>query len=186
MKLLDLKGEVDGTWDTDKLISLFCHQNCMSIVSSIPAPRDNLENDRLLFNLSKDENFSVKKAYHHIRRDPPINDNMKKLWKAIWKKGKVAPRVRLFIWRLAHNGLPLAKTIASRISNEEAYYATCVTNEDDPIHLILACPFARACWFAGPLQIRVDNISNLPDIHSVLLALLEISSEEQWTTYLPI
>jgi hypothetical protein len=112
----------EGTWDGEKLIDLVGHQGCLQIISSITTPNDQAEKDRMLFTLSPNGDYSVKRAYNHLRgQNLGGVHGFKNLWKAIWKKGWVPQRVRHFVWKLVSNGLPLAKTMASRLLQGTRY-----------------------------------------------------------------
>lgn len=182
----DLKGPIEGTWDIECLINLFGHQLCMQIIGNIQPPSDNRGNDVIIFKPAKNGIYSVKHAYNQLSGSHRGISVYKDLWKAVWKRGKVVPRVRLFVWKLAQNGLPLAKTIASRTSQGEPICANCLQGDENSIHMIFDCPFARACWFAGPLNLQTDIVVTQPDIKHVLQNLAANLTDEQWSQALNI
>lgn len=82
----------------------------------------------------------------------------KKLWEAIWHKGEVLPRVRVFMWKLLHEGVPLASILQRRFPSVNPICATCGDNDEDVHHLAYACHLSRACHFSGPIALRSDNL----------------------------
>lgn len=83
--------------------------------TSTQPPYDLRRQDRLIFNLSTNGEFFVSKAYGKLRGDAPNQDPLvRRIWKHVWGKGDILPRLRLFLWRLIQNGLPLRKILTSR------------------------------------------------------------------------
>lgn len=90
----------------------------------------------------------MKQAHNKATGDTSIGVN-DPVWKWIWKKGNILPRIRMFLWKLMHNALPLAKIIHARISKGDPTCAVCGQGEEDLIHMLFLCPFARACCLMG-------------------------------------
>lgn len=185
LRLSDLVQGEQGGWDVERLIQLFGHENCMHIVTNIPPPGQLNGGDELLFHLSTNGKYSVKRAYNEIneawRRVPA---NQPQLWQGIWKKGQIQLRVRLFLWKLVSKALPLAKTIALRIGAVSSTCAVCSQEDEDGMHMIFQCHFARACWMSSGFPLRTDNLpSNLVD---AIYLVLERSSDAQWAEFAQI
>lgn len=53
---------------------------------------------------------------------------------------------------------------------------------EDVNHLLFTCPFARACWFVGPLPMRSDELPQ--NLKEVIESLGPFLSQEQWTDFI--
>lgn len=161
LRICDLVDSQTGLWDSNRLVQLFGFQNCMEIISSLLPPSPDKGQDRLVFSAVTNGVFTVKKSYLRVRMQwvPELQEGAvtKQTWEAIWKKGDVVPRVRLFIWKIMQNGLPLSKTITHRIGKGDSTCLLCNRGEEDGFHLFFGCDFARACWFSSPPSIRSDQ-----------------------------
>ncbi|XP_078175199.1 uncharacterized protein LOC144568705 [Carex rostrata] len=178
MCVRDLVIEGTGTWNAELLIQIFGHQVCLQILTNIQPPRDGAGEDRLVFIDSSTGAFSVKQAYKNIT-SPRHNMQSSKVWKLVWRKGSILPRIRVFIWKLLHGALPLAKNLASRTSRGDPTCVVCQHDDEDVLHMLFMCPFARACWLRGPLALRTDRLSC--DLPSIFTWIFDHSSEETWT-----
>lgn len=147
-------------WDAQQLINLFGYHKCMLIVTNLQPPVSGRGRDRLIFTETTNGAFAVKHCYNHImlKRIPTtgLGTGLKATWEAIWKKGHIMPRVKLFIWKAMHSGLPLAHVIASRTGRGDGRCTLCDIGVEDVSHLFTRCSFARSCWLAAPVPVRSD------------------------------
>lgn len=69
--------------------------------------------DETRWDHTKEGNFTLKSAYNWILTKDKnyINPNLP--WKYIWNL-KVYPRIKFFLWQLAHNGIPNANFLYQR------------------------------------------------------------------------
>lgn len=181
LKVKDLVNNQNGTWDTQRLTDLFGLSGCMAVLSTVKPPNSSDREDVLCFTLSTNGSYSCKKAYCYLKnqnQQPPI-PSQTRLWKGIWKKGNVVPRLRFFLWKVVHSALPLAAVLFKRMSKCNPICATCGEQEEDVMHLLFKYSFARACWFKTSLPLRSDTL-NLP-IADTLSFLLSVTDGEQWT-----
>lgn len=132
----------ERNWDLDTMTELLGFVHTMQIISTVQLPRGEGV-DRLIFSPSTNGEFSVSKAYRHMKEHGEIlNQTDMKFWQHIWKKGEVAPRIRLFLWRLISKALPLGKTLLTRGIRVNPTCAICKVGEEDSQHLLFSCPFA--------------------------------------------
>jgi len=108
--------------------------------------------------------FSVKSAYH-VLDDIDTRENRTQQgesssgtgrhgceWNAIWKL-KCLPKVRQFLWRLAHNSLPWRMNIKRRgIKDIDTRCPMCGRLDEDGGHLFLKCKMVKQCWVALNLE----------------------------------
>ncbi|XP_078179544.1 uncharacterized protein LOC144573643 [Carex rostrata] len=178
----DLGDLEQGGWDVDQLVQRFGYQNSIHILSNIQPPSNNNGNDIMVFHPSANGTFSVKHMYHELNdswRQPTVRNQ--RVWRKIWKFGSIQPRLRLFIWKLVRNALPLAKTIASRLHTLSPICVICSQEDEDGAHMAFKCPFARACWASSPLPLRTEQLPHaIPDIVSEVL---EWATADQWSNF---
>lgn len=152
----------------------------MAIISFVLPPTHEDRDDVLVFKPSTSWAFSVKKAYNAIT-SPSQQQQLeeKELSQAIWKKGYVQPRLRLFLWKCSKNVLPLSEILFGRSSKGDPCCALC-GQEESMQHMLFNCPFARACWFMGSVVLRSDAIQGT--ISQILRHLAQTLDEVEWTT----
>lgn len=133
----------------------------------------------VLFLLTLQHNFFlVKQAYKNIT-SPRHDMQGSRVWKLVWRKGSIMLRIRVFIWKLLHGALPLAKNLASRTSRDDPTCAMCQHGDEDMLNMLFMCPFVIACWLHGPLALRTYGLPH--DLSSILTWIFDHSSEETWT-----
>ena len=85
-------------WDTDKLLQLFGHTQCLVILSSVKPPNCNAGPDKLVFKFAANGEYSVKRAYEAFTATNQLTDReQSRFWEFVWKKGHILPRIRLFL-----------------------------------------------------------------------------------------
>lgn len=84
-----------------------------------------------------------------------------KLWKAIWG-AKVPHKIRVFMWKACHNGLPVKENLWKRRLAKSAECLICNAEDETVEHAILLCPWTRPMWFGMQLQCNptVLNVTN--------------------------
>lgn len=181
LKVANLVNLEQGTWDTDKLIQLFGMTVCMGILSTVKPPTNCNREDTLRFTLTTNGEFSEKKAYCFLKgnTDTATGAQYKPLWKGIWKKGKIAPRLRVFLWKLANDALPLAATLFRRMAKGDPYCGMGGVGDEDPIHMMFQCTFSRACWFTSQFPVQSDELTGT--IKDILKHLITHTDNEQWS-----
>lgn len=178
----ELVDDETGQWDAGKIIELLGHINCLQIITNVRPPRQDAGTDELIFKPASNGGYSVKKAYDVLKgTGASVDMSLKKVWELIWQKGTIAPRVRLFLWKLMRDALPLAGILASKIHTINPTCATCGLGDEQVQHLLFTCPFSRACWFSSSLNIRSDRIGG--SLSQVLTGVIEYLTEEQWTIF---
>ncbi|KAL0396908.1 UNVERIFIED_CONTAM: putative mitochondrial protein [Sesamum calycinum] len=94
--------------------------------------------------------FSVRSAYHvalSLAHQPlPSSSNLASpVWKTIWK-ANVPSKIRVFIWKVAHNALPTGRNLLQKLRFEPLACPLCCSEDEDVEHVFLRCPFARQVW----------------------------------------
>lgn len=101
-----------------------------------------------------------------------ISTDAKLILKQIWKAKDIAPRIQTFAWRLIRRALPTGKRMGKYSKHISKLCARCGVEEDE-LHILFNCTFARAAWFARPWFIRIDQLlENSNSISTILLNLV--------------
>lgn len=176
----DLRDESRGLWNTQLLIELYGYANCLVILNSVHLSNEEGQRDVLICNMSANGGFRVKDAYNILRGVGNGNAvGSAKLWNWVWKRGNIAPRIRIFIWKLIRKALPLGATLASRGIQVDTICAICAECEEDTNHMAFLCPFARACWYSSNLGITSHSLT--APMVDTLTEMIEVIDENQWT-----
>ncbi|KAJ4765712.1 RNA-directed DNA polymerase (reverse transcriptase)-related family protein [Rhynchospora pubera] len=121
--------------------------------------------------------YSVKEGYKEIisaHNGSHITHGID--WLMIWKWKKVAPKIKVFMWRLMHKELPLANNMHSRIHHLSSTCQRCHEENEYELHCMFFCHTSRQVWFASPLGIRVHFLPM--DITVTLQQVMESLEEE--------
>lgn len=76
---------------------------------------------------------------------------MATFWRKLWKV-KVQEKVKIFIWRLYHNFLPLGHNLCKRGIKTDEKCIFCHFPVENPEHLFLNCWWSKAFWFFTQLD----------------------------------
>jgi hypothetical protein len=66
-------------------------------------------------------------------------------WHKIWQL-KVPNKVQMFLWRFAHNSLPVRNNLKRRKIKTETVCPMCRRFDEDDGHIFFKCKNARECW----------------------------------------
>ncbi|KAJ3701325.1 hypothetical protein LUZ61_005030 [Rhynchospora tenuis] len=159
LKLIDLVDEHSQGWNTSLLIETLGFHGALYIACLHPHPPLNASRkDRLIFKPAKSGNFSFKGACNLLQ---PVNTHQQpqvQVWKAIWYSPGILPRIRVFLWKLMHDALPVRAVFARRLRLPPPPCDLCGQEEDDALHVLFRCDVARNYWFSSPLAIRADAL----------------------------
>ena len=174
-------------WNHNFIDMLF-DQDTAVIIKQVPIIQAE-DDDILCWKLTPTGKFNTKSAYKLCLQvmgeegEPQpraLADNTKELLKQVWKAKDIAPRIQTFAWRLIRKALPTRK----RASKHSKYISTRCARcglEDDEMHILFTCLFARAAWFAKPWYIRSDLlIQNSDSLASIIMSFA--SSDHPYAT----
>ena len=129
--------------------------------------------------------FSVKSAYKLFvrQRDGPaatssIQDPGCLKWEKIWSMPCV-PKLKQFVWRLAHNSLPVKRNIDRRGIECDTLCVCCRRLDEDGSHLFLKCKQVKHLWRRLELEHVRDQMCTLPNSERVVQKILELNSDKQ-------
>ncbi|KAJ4820852.1 Ribonuclease H-like superfamily protein [Rhynchospora pubera] len=152
---------VEGGWDTSKLIQVFGFATALFISISVKPPQSNpRREDRLIFTYAKNGKFSLRKAYLLLAPASPSPTFNQKLLKALWQTQGLLPRVRIFLWKTMHNSLPLGDILGRRIANVPRPCSLCGYTAETITHALFKCPWARTLWLSSEFGLRTDELDD--------------------------
>ncbi|KAM1776455.1 hypothetical protein ACFX15_042380 [Malus domestica] len=151
---------------------------------------DDLLPDRLVWPHTGTEMYSVWSGYLWARssrqqempsRASSSSTPTSQIWTLIWSL-KTPPKVRHFMWRLAHGALATFEKMYVRKLASTLLCPICQKQVESLEHLFLMCSWVEPIWFGGMLNLRIDRSS----ISSWLNWFLSVASrrygskEERW------
>lgn len=71
------------------------------------------------------------------------------------------------------------KILASRLSRGDPTCTVCNQGEEDVMHMLFLCLFAKACWLIGSLALQTENLPH--DLSEIFKMIEQQSLEEEWT-----
>ncbi|XP_019197070.1 PREDICTED: uncharacterized protein LOC109190922 [Ipomoea nil] len=99
--------------------------------------------------------YSVKDGY---RCQGELTNTPKAVWNNIWKLIRVPPKWRIFLWKALSNILPTITNLVRRRVEIPNICPACGDCEEDVMHILCTCVYARRVWNVSRLLIpNVDN-----------------------------
>ncbi|XP_033139897.1 uncharacterized protein LOC117131724 [Brassica rapa] len=147
---------IPGTrsWDMHKIQSLFQDQVAQQILKVRPSWSGT--RDVLYWPASRSGVYTVKSGYY-IQREidredlheqvpsSPHTQIQHALISKLWKL-KIPPKLRLFWWKVLHNGLPVADNLNKRGIRNYSLCQVCGEELETVHHMLLECRVAREIW----------------------------------------
>ncbi|KAJ4746298.1 Ribonuclease H-like superfamily protein [Rhynchospora pubera] len=159
-KVADLIYPVTGLWNVEELHRLFGNEIAATIQTQIkpPDPTSEVE-DRLIWHRSRTGKYSVKEGYNQLLLPAyqQLPSNIGALWVMINRWKFLAPKVKLFLWRMLSKALPLASNLHSRIIAISPLCQRCGQENEYESHCFFFCPGSRRVWFEGRLGLRTHD-----------------------------
>ncbi|WVZ54295.1 hypothetical protein U9M48_005117 [Paspalum notatum var. saurae] len=189
-KVSDLIDPGTGRWDEQLVRDTFWEEDA-EVILSIPIDAD--LDDFSAWHFDPKGIFSVKSAYklavqirdHERGRDASTSavisattegDDFK--WYKIWQL-KFPNKVNMFIWRLAHNSLPVKRNLARRGIKTETACPLCFRLDEDCGHLFFKCKKAKQCWRAMNLEHVRANLELCKSGKETVARILNLEQHEQ-------
>jgi hypothetical protein len=181
-KVNELIDPVNGQWD-EQLVRDTFWQIDADVILSIPIRED--FDDFLVWHYESKGVFTVKSAYklYVQKRDGPQQsgsgpavESLK--WEMIWKL-PCPPKIQQFIWRLAHNSLPLRMNIKRRGMECDTRCVCCQRLDEDGAHLFLRCKEVKKIWKDLKLEDEREKFCLCHDAKAVVKMLLDLHEEKR-------
>ncbi|XP_050217472.1 uncharacterized protein LOC126668311 [Mercurialis annua] len=153
--IASLINPITRNWKSELIMEMFDREDATKILA-LPLPYWPHE-DKLIWQYSPDGNYTVKSGYfialnNGFRGYQSLIPHLAKSdWKMLWKL-PVPNKIKVFVWRCIHDGLPSGAALQQRLRTpSECKF--CGAHET-LMHLLYLCPAARQVWFQSPLNFR--------------------------------
>ncbi|KAH9721602.1 putative reverse transcriptase/RNA-dependent DNA polymerase [Citrus sinensis] len=139
----------------EKLICDHFRAEDAKAISQILLPR-RPHDDQLIWHYDKRGQYSVKSGYQVAMQmkfpDKP-SCSTRCQWNVIWKLS-IPEKIKIFLWRAAHDLLPTAGNLWKRRILQESTCQICCCKMESTSHALIECKMAKKIWKAS--QITVD------------------------------
>ncbi|KAL0313470.1 UNVERIFIED_CONTAM: hypothetical protein Sradi_5746300 [Sesamum radiatum] len=112
--------------------------------------------DDIIWHYGKQGKFSVSSAYslacQIVTEATPFGNQ--RSWSFIWKLD-LAPKIKLFLWKAYFRALPTLANLNKRGLRLEGGCVLCDADEEDTMHILVECPFARLVWAVSGVERRL-------------------------------
>ena len=163
-RVAELIDPITGTWDHQLVKDLFWEEDAINILA-IPVRQNS--DDIIAWHYDPKGIFSVKSAYHVLEGVEEQKRQVQKgetsrqgactsedrLWKDIWHL-QCPPKIKQFIWRVAHNSLAMKMNIKRRHVDLDTRCPVCLRLDEDGGHCFLKCKQMRRCW----RELQLDSV----------------------------
>ncbi|XP_019163512.1 PREDICTED: uncharacterized protein LOC109159858 [Ipomoea nil] len=155
-RVMGLIDQQTGTWDNDILTDLFQPEDVGRIMR-IPVSLD--YNDTWYWHGDPKGMYSVKSGYRRIVGDYESQGGEFMNWLSLWRL-KIPPKWRMFLWRAICDILPTTTNLLIRRVDVSPYCAMCGISQENTMHALVMCDYARNIWEQSNLTIPniVTNI----------------------------
>jgi len=159
IRVSELIDPATGTWDELLIRDTFWPEDA-EVILTIPTNED--FKDMPAWHFDSKGIFSVKSAYKLAVqiRDQELGQDASPSsvcpdaifkWQKIWQL-KLPHKINMFIWRMAHNSLPVKRNIVRRGIKIDTLCPVCKRFDEDCGHLFFKCKKAKECWQAMNLE----------------------------------
>ncbi|CAA7035952.1 unnamed protein product [Microthlaspi erraticum] len=124
-------------------------------------PSRNGASDSFIWLPTKSREYSVKSGYHlamELKETQNLQQPQPKVnWNAdIWQI-KASPKMKVFLWKIVQEALPLGENLLNRGIMENPCCVHCGDLETTE-HLFFHCSFAQEVWKLAPFSISIDPL----------------------------
>ncbi|XP_026442294.1 uncharacterized protein LOC113341751 [Papaver somniferum] len=132
-------------WNEELIFELF-DNNLANQIRNIEIHHN--QDDRVIWPLTKDGNYSVKTLYKELTKSKEITPSRNKNWRAIWNLNS-SPSIRLFTWKAAQNILSTGAKVGKHLSYIKDIFKICNCQRETLTHLFMHCPLTIQVWSAA-------------------------------------
>ncbi|KAG7593940.1 Ribonuclease H-like superfamily [Arabidopsis thaliana x Arabidopsis arenosa] len=146
LKVKDLLHPNSTSWNLEAIRHHVPHHEediLKLVLSSVVKP------DRLRWLPVKAGSYTTKSGYALGKSASSQEHEVTFNWRShVWKVS-TSPKLKMFLWKLARNALPVGTLLASRGISANTTCKKC-GGVEDPTHIFFHCPFAKQVWDAVP------------------------------------
>lgn len=139
-------------WNIDILRCVFWDNDVEAILRMPVIGQNNIDVRRWFY--TKSGHYSVKSAYYLMRSlknqrkifalASTSSLSGRKDWSFIWKL-EIPNKVRVFLWRILRNGLPVLQNLARRNICSDTVCPLCLSSCETILHVLQSCHFQDWC-----------------------------------------
>ncbi|BFG15722.1 hypothetical protein CerSpe_019960 [Prunus speciosa] len=147
--------------------------------------------DKLIWHFSTHERYVIRSGYElalHLQRNGELglkgageasgSSAKSSVWKLVWHVD-APPKLKAFICLGCSNILAVRQNLCKRRVSCTGECGLCGLNDETQAHIFFQCDFARAFWFASPLQLDVTRLAGGEDfIPTWRYVVMTLSSSE--------
>lgn len=149
----ELIDPLTGSWDAQSVTATFWPEDA-TLILGLPVRVD--VQDRPAWHYDSKRRFSVKSTYKlavqirdrkQARRASAATSAQDAgfPWQKIWQLA-LPNKVKMFLWRLTHNSLPVKRRLCKRGVKSETLCPVCRRFDEDCGHMFFKCKYGRAVW----------------------------------------
>lgn len=145
LSVSSLRVSLTEGWDTAIIADLFSARD-RNLIQKIPLSSQPRE-DCWYWDGDPQGRYSVKEGYKAwcSVNAQPIPNASEVRWSHLWGLN-VPAKVRLFLWRICSDSLPLNPVLAARHVEVNALCPVCNLEQETSLHALVSCQFAIAVW----------------------------------------
>ncbi|KAJ8765805.1 hypothetical protein K2173_015611 [Erythroxylum novogranatense] len=134
-------------WKSDVILQVFDPLDVAAILS-MPLSRSGGDDD-WFWRFDNKCLFTVHSAYRRLRfiQPPPHLQAQVSMWRKLWSL-RVSPKCLNFVWRALNAAIPCVTLLQRRNLQVAGLCPFCQYCEEDELHVLVYCDFARACWLS--------------------------------------
>lgn len=184
-KVSDLIDPYSGSWDRELIRDIFWEEDVKHILA---IPIKHGREDTFAWHFDDKGLFSVKSAYH-VLEDEKAREQKRQVgqsssssagecgvrWQQLWKLA-CPPKLKLFLWRLGHDSLPLRMNIKRRAMDIDTRCAVCCRLDEDGGDCFLKCKMVKKVWrymILEDTRIQLLSLNNAEEVVNCILSMEE-------------
>ncbi|KAJ4792391.1 RNA-directed DNA polymerase (reverse transcriptase)-related family protein [Rhynchospora pubera] len=159
LTVADCIDQNTGQWNSNLLISAVGFHGALFIACVYQQPPlHHGRSDRLIFTPSNSGRFSFKGACNLLQHNTPHLSDHSDIWKVVWRCPGILPRIRLFLWKLLHDDVPVKSVFARMMRVQPPPCELCGLDQDSALHALFLCPIAEQSWLTSAIGLRVNAL----------------------------
>ncbi|XVF51642.1 hypothetical protein PTKIN_Ptkin04bG0200800 [Pterospermum kingtungense] len=151
LKVYDLLDPCNRSWNFEVVDRIFTKVEAVGI-KQIPLSKFG-RRDLLTLSATRNRCYSVKSGYHFLKNQvyrlesdglggENVDSHRSAFWQRFWK-ASLPPKVKMFVWRLNHEILPVKVILQKRKTMENSQCTRCNMTDEIVIHAVRDCTLAR-------------------------------------------
>ena len=133
-------------WDYDVVSNIFNSRDKELILKILLSSR---RDDDVWYWLAEPRGCYSVHSYYKVLT-PTTPGSFAGVWRKLWNLN-VPNKVKNFIWRAVKHVLPTSINLTSKMVDIPSTCTVCNAYEENVLHSLIACSFAKSCWISSPV-----------------------------------